>query len=54
MMLAKMATLGLLKRRYFKIKNKGYDIIILVHDGTNKIIARDSNCIVHGPCDQVW
>ena len=39
-----MATLEL-----FKIKilwNIGYDVIISVHDITNKILARDSNFIV--------
>ena len=44
MMSAKVATLGL-----FKIKllwNKGYDVIISVHDITNKILSRDSNYIV--------
>ena len=44
MMSAKMATLGL-----FKIKllwNNGYDVIIPAHDVTNKILSRESNCIV--------
>ena len=44
MMSTKMATLEL-----FKIKilwNIGYDVIISVHDITNKILARDSNFIV--------
>ena len=33
----------------FKVKyiwNKGYDVIISVHDVTNKILSRDSNYIV--------
>ena len=44
MMSAKMATLGLLKTKVFW--NKGYDVIISVHDVTNKILLRDSNYIV--------
>ena len=44
MMSAKMATLGLLKIKVFW--NKGYDVIISVHDVTNKILLRDSNYIV--------
>ena len=44
MMSAKMATLGLLKIKVFW--NKGYDVIIFVHDVTNKILSRDSNYIV--------
>ena len=39
-----MATLGLLKIKL--IWNKGYDIIISVHDVTNKILSRDPNYIV--------
>ena len=42
MMSAKLATLGLLQ--FFK--NKGYDIIISLHDVTNKILSRDLNYIV--------
>ena len=41
MMSAKMATPGLLKIKVFW--NKGYDVIIYVHDVTNKILSRDSN-----------
>ena len=41
---AKMATLDLLKIKVFW--NKGYDVIISVHDVTNKILSRDSNYIV--------
>ena len=37
---AKMATLGLLKINEFW--NKGYDVIIFVHDVTNKILSRGS------------
>ena len=44
MMSAKMATPGLLKIRVFW--NKGYDVIISVHDVTNKILSRDSNYII--------
>ena len=44
MMSAKMATLGLLKIKIFW--NKGYDVIIYVHDVTNQILSRESNCIV--------
>ena len=44
MMSAKMATLGLLKIKVFW--NKGYDVIISVHDVTNKILSRNSNYIV--------
>ena len=39
-MSAKMATLGLLKIKVFW--NKGYDVIIYVHDVTIKISSRDS------------
>ena len=38
---AKEATPGLLKVRIFR--NKGYDVIISVHDVSNKILSRDSN-----------
>ena len=41
MMSAKMATPGLLKKKVFG--KKGYDVIISVHDVTNKILSRDSN-----------
>ena len=44
MMSAKMATLGLLKIKVFL--NKGYDVVISLHDVTNKILSRDSNHIV--------
>ena len=44
MMLAKMATPDLLKATVFW--NKGYDVIIPVHDVSNKILSRDSNYIV--------
>ena len=44
MMLAKMATPDLLKTTVFW--NKGYDVIIPVHDLSNKILSRDSNYIV--------
>ena len=41
MMSAKMATLGLFKIRVFL--KTGYDVIISVHDVTNKILSRHSN-----------
>ena len=41
MISAKLATLGLLKINLFW--NKGYDIIISVHDVTNKMLSCDSN-----------
>ena len=44
MMSAKMATLGFIKIKVFW-KN-GYEVIMFVHDVTNKILSRDSNCIV--------
>ena len=44
MMLLKLASLGLLKVRVFT--NKVYDVIISVHDFTNKILSHDSNYIV--------
>ena len=44
MMSAKITTPGLLKIRVFW--NNGYDVIISVHDVTNKILLRDSNYIV--------
>ena len=44
MMSAKVATLGLLKIKVFW--NKGYDVMISVHDITNKILSRESNYIV--------
>ena len=44
MTLAKLATLGLLKINVFW--NKGCNVIVFVHDVTNKILLRDSNYIV--------
>ena len=44
MISGKMATLGLLKIEIFW--SKGYDVIISVHDAINKVLPRDSNCIV--------
>ena len=59
MMSAKMATPGLLKIKVFW--NKGYDVIIYVHDVTNKFLSRDSNYIVDvamwpkfGKSSKVW
>ena len=45
MMLAKVAAPGLIKITVFW--NKGYDVIILVTDVTNKILSRDLNYIVN-------
>ena len=45
MMSAKFATLGLFRIKLFE--NKGYGVIIFVHDVTNvmnQIITRESNC----------
>ena len=39
-----MAILGLLKIKV--LWNKGYDVIIYVHDVTHKILSRDSNYFV--------
>ena len=44
MMPAKTTTPGLLKIRVFL--NKGYEVIIFVHDVTNKILSWDSNYII--------
>ena len=44
MMSAKMATPGLLKIRIFW--KKGYDVIIYVHDVTNKFLSYDSIYII--------
>ena len=44
MISAKRATLGFLKIKVFW--NKGYDVIISVHDVMNKVLSRDSNYIV--------
>ena len=41
---AKLVTLGLLKIRVFF--NKGYDVIVSVHDVTNDILPRESYYIV--------
>ena len=41
---AKLATQGLLKIKVFR--NKGYDVIIYVHDVNNQILLCDSNYIV--------
>ena len=45
-MSAKMATQGLLKIKKGFLR-KGYDVIIFVHDVTNKILSCDSNHIVN-------
>ena len=44
MIWTKLATLGILKIKVFL--NKGYYVIIFVHDVTSKILSRDSNHIV--------
>ena len=44
MMPAKMAILGLLKIKVFW--KKAHDVIIFVHDVTNKLSSRDSSYIV--------
>ena len=44
MMTAKMATPGLLKTTVFL--NKGYDVVIPVHDVTKNILSHNSNYIV--------
>ena len=44
MMSAKITTPGLLKIRVFW--NNGYDVIISVHDVTDKMLSRDSNNII--------
>ena len=43
-MSAKLATLGLLKLK--AVWNKGHEVIIFVHDVTNKILPRYSNYAV--------
>ena len=43
-MSAKKATLGLLNIKIFW--NEGYDVMISVYDVINKILPRESNCIV--------
>ena len=45
MMTAKLATLGILEIKIFW--NKSYDVIISVHDVTNKILSRESNYTVN-------
>ena len=45
MVSAKLAIPGLLEIKIFK--NKGYDVIILDFDVTNKILSLDSNHIIH-------
>ena len=44
MMTAKLATLGLLKRKEFW--NKGYDVINYVRDLINKFLSRDTDYMV--------
>ena len=45
MMSANMATPVLLKIGVFR--NKGYDVIISVHDLTNEILSQDSNYFIN-------
>ena len=44
MVSGKMTTLGLLNTKVFQ--NKGYDVIMFVHDVTKKLLSRKSNYIV--------
>ena len=44
MMTSKFVTLGLLKIKGFR--SKSYDVIISVHDVTNKMLSRDLNYFV--------
>ena len=44
MMSAKLPTLDNLKMKTFY--NKGLDVVIYVHDTSNKILLRDSNYII--------
>ena len=44
MMSAKMTTLDFLKIKVFR--NKVYDVIVSVHDVTNKTLSRESNYTV--------
>ena len=44
MISAKLVTPGLLKTKMFK--NKGYEVIIVDHDVTNKILSCDPNYMV--------
>ena len=44
MLSAKMVALGLLKIKV--LCNKGYDVIIYVHDIINQVLSRESNYIV--------
>ena len=44
MMSPELATPGLLKIKV--VWNKDYDVIIFVHDATNKILSRGSNSIL--------
>ena len=44
MISAKLVTLGLLKIKIFW--NKGYDVMISLHDVINNILSRESNYIV--------
>ena len=46
MMSAKMTTLDLVKMKV--IWSKGYDVLIHVHDVTNKILSLELNYIVDG------
>ena len=46
MMSAKLASLGFLKIKLFW--NKGYDVIVSVHDVTNKVLSRFSKYVVDG------
>ena len=45
MMLAKLTTSGLLKIKVFL--NEGYNVMISVHDVSNKVLSRNSNNIAY-------
>ena len=44
LMSVKLVSLSLYKTKIFQ--NKGYDVVIVDYDVTNKIVSRDSNYIV--------
>ena len=51
MMSKKLAALGLLETKIFQ--NKGYDVIISVHDVNNNILSRDLKIVLQiWSCDQ--
>ena len=44
MVSAKMASLGFHKTKVFS--NQGHNVIIYLYDVTNKVLSRDSSCIL--------